>query len=92
MIPPDPKPDRSAPGPIRTPPLDGGYVCVCLRRGDQFWRFACDPGGVRDLFERLADLADSDAPLTWADAELIAAELLSHQSPDRGQPAPRNDR
>lgn len=90
--PPQPPHPPKATGAARATRPEGGFVCVCLRRGDQFWRFACDPSGVRDLFERLAELADSDAPLSWDDAELIAAELLSRQSPDRDQPLPGNDR
>ncbi len=72
---------------------DAGLVCVSVRRGEQFWRFACDRSGVRELFERLAELADSDgASLAWDDAEVIAAQVLSNQSPDRGQPGPSHDR
>lgn len=71
---------------------DRGMVCVAVRRGEHFWRFACDPAGVRELFERLAALADDDSPLDWDDAELIAAQILSNQTPDRGQPAPAHDR
>lgn len=71
---------------------DHGLVCVAVQRGEHFWRFACDPAGVRELFERLADLADDASPLDWDDAELIAAQILSNQTPDRGQPAPAHDR
>jgi hypothetical protein len=77
---------------VNTRTLDAGVVCVSVRRGDHFWRFACDAEGVRELFERLAELADSHAPLSWDDAELVAAQILSNQSPDRGQPAPAHDR
>jgi hypothetical protein len=83
--------DRSGDGPAGRPDTCG-VVCVAVRRGEHFWRFACDPSGVRELFERLADLADDASPLDWDDAELIAAEILSNQSPDRGQPAPTHDR
>lgn len=73
-------------------PNEPGLVCVSVRRGEHFWRFACDSEGVRALFERIATLADGDSPLAWEDAELIAASILSSQSPDRGEPAPRHDR
>jgi hypothetical protein len=70
-----------------------GIVCVSVRRGEHFWRFACDPSGVRELFERLAELADSaGSPLAWDDAELVAAQVLSNQTADRGQPEPDHDR
>lgn len=70
-----------------------GVVCVSVRRGDQFWRFACDRAGVRELFERLAELADAEGTsLTWDDAELIAAQVLSDQTHDRGEPEPTHDR
>jgi len=72
---------------------NAGMVCVSVRRGDHFWRFACDESGVRELFERLAELADSEgSPLAWDDAELVAAQVLSNQTPDRGQPEPNHDR
>jgi hypothetical protein len=90
MIP--PKPSTSPPKATTARSDDPGVVCVSVRRDGQFWRFACDGAGVRELFERLAELADSDAPLSWEDAELIAAQVLSHQSPDRGQPGPEYDR
>lgn len=70
-----------------------GVVCVSVRRGDQFWRFACDRAGVRELFERLAELADSEAsPLGWNDAELVAAQVLSNQTHDRAEPGTQHDR
>ncbi len=71
---------------------DRGVVCVTMRRQGHFWRFACDAGGVRELFDRLADLADASAPLAWSDAELIAAHILSAHSPEDGEPAPAHDR
>jgi hypothetical protein len=71
---------------------DAGVICVSIRRGPHFWRFACDTDGVRELFERLADLADDGSPLDWEDAELVAAQILSNQSPDRGQAAQTHDR
>lgn len=71
---------------------DAGVVCVSIRRGAHFWRFACDSEGVRELFERLACLADDGSPLDWEDAELVAAQILSNQSLDRGQAAPTHDR
>lgn len=85
------------PNPRRTPtPIPGegvgGTVCVSIKRGEHFWRFACDAEGVRELFERLADLADEGSPLAWEDAELIAAHILSSHSTDRGEPAPAHDR
>ncbi|MCC5822965.1 MAG: hypothetical protein LAT64_07055 [Phycisphaerales bacterium] len=76
----------------RTPDADPGVVCVSIRRGKHFWRFACDAEGVRELFERLADLADEGSPLSWEDAELVAAQILSNHSPDRGEPARAHDR
>lgn len=69
-----------------------GVVCVCVRRDGHFWRFACDPEGVRELFERLAELADAEGPLAWDDAELVAAQILSNQTHDRGQPTKAHDR
>lgn len=70
-----------------------GVVCVSVRRGGQFWRFACDRSGVRELFERIAELADSDgSELTWDDAELIAAQVLSNQTNDRAEPDASHDR
>ena len=80
------------PDPRRTTDADPGVVCVSIRRGAHFWRFACDADGVRELFERLADLADAGSPLSWEDAELVAAQILSNQSPDRGEPARAHDR
>lgn len=77
----------------RSRDADTDLVCVSVRRGDQFWRFACDRSGVRELFERLAELADAEgASLAWDDAELIAAQVLSNQTPDRGQPEHDHDR
>ncbi|MEM9372603.1 MAG: hypothetical protein AAGA55_03085 [Planctomycetota bacterium] len=78
---------------IRSRDPDAGLVCVSIRRGGQFWRFACDRSGVRELFERLAELADrEESSLDWDDAELIAAQVLSNQTPDRGQPGTDHDR
>lgn len=86
------------PHPHPTSPLPGarsheaGVVCVTIRRAGHFWRFACDGAGVRELFERLAELADSESPLAWDEAELVAAQILSNQTPDRGQPIGPHDR
>jgi hypothetical protein len=92
---PKPHDEQPNPGGKRRPRAsadDAGLVCVAVRRGEHFWRFACDADGVRELFERLADLADAGSPLSWDDAELVAAQILSNQTPDRGQPAPAHDR
>lgn len=80
-------------GPSRPPPPENsGVVCVSVRRGGHFWRFACDARGAQEMFERLADLSAGDSPLAREDARLIAAQVLSGHSPDRGQPAPAHDR
>lgn len=58
-------------------------VCVTLQRPPHFWRFACPPTGTGDLLERLAEMADNpNNPMTWADAELIASEILVHHHLD----------
>lgn len=58
-------------------------VCVTLQRPPHFWRFACAPGEMGDLLERMAALADDpDIGLTWSDAELIASEIVVHHQLD----------
>ena len=62
---------------------DGNMVCVTLQRPPHFWRFACSPDETGDLLERLAELADdSNTPLTWSDAEMIASEIVIHHHVD----------
>ncbi len=89
---PKPNPRRPRKAEAAPPGGAGGTVCVSIRRGEHFWRFACDAQGVRELFERLAELADEGSPLAWEDAELVAAHILSSHSNDRGEPAPAHDR
>ena len=68
-------------------------VCVTLQRPPHFWRFACTPDQKSDLLERLAEIADDpEIDLTWADAELIASEIVIHHHSDNPSAGPKNDR
>lgn len=68
-------------------------VCVTLRRPPHFWRFACAPGEAGDLLERMAEIADeAGTGLSWADAELIASEIVIHHQLDTPSAGPSNDR
>lgn len=89
-----PKRPRQAAEPTRQPaPSGGDMVCVTLDRPPHFWRFACTPLETGDLLERLAELADDPAiGLTWADAELIASEIVVHHQGDTPSAGPSNDR
>ncbi|PCI09864.1 hypothetical protein COB72_05060 [bacterium] len=71
----------------------GDMVCVTLQRPPHFWRFACAPQQTGDLLERLAEIADDpNIELTWADAELIASEIVIHHQVDTPSAGPSNDR
>ncbi len=87
-----PKPTKQPKRP-RAQGASEDMVCVTLQRPPHFWRFACAPEQTSDLLERLAEIADDpNIELTWADAELIASEIVIHHHADTPSAGPSNDR
>ncbi|MEX0876006.1 MAG: hypothetical protein WD114_00985 [Phycisphaerales bacterium] len=88
-----PQPRANPVPPATTDNRADEMVCVTLRRPPHFWRFACAPGETGDLLERMAEIADeAGTGLSWADAELIAAEIVIHHQLDTPSAGPSNDR